>query len=156
MTFPLLIWMLVLIWWMLEKHEILSKKKQKNNQKWNKKNPLVSFTLFIFISALIRSETTLTMRKQAANTTALILTSRSMGNCTPKWSASVNISVSKPAHCLLILPITKASSRDVTYQGGHRKKEGKKRNDYVIGWASYTESREFIYSIYICVNSSFG
>lgn len=70
-----------------------------------------------FLSSLKHNEAALTMRKHAASTTALILTSRSSGKRTPKWSASVNISVSRPDHCLLILPMTEASSRDVTCQG---------------------------------------
>ena len=57
----------------------------------------------------------LTMRKQAPNITALIFTSRSMGNLMPKLSASVYASRRNPVHCLEIVPITAVSSKDLTW-----------------------------------------
>lgn len=52
----------------------------------------------------------LTMRKHAPIITALIFTSRSMGNWIPKLSESVNASLRSPVHCLLIFPILLTSS----------------------------------------------
>ena len=55
----------------------------------------------------------LTMRKHAPSITAFIFTSRSKGNWIPKLSASVNASLTKPVHCLEILPTIVSSSRDL-------------------------------------------
>ena len=44
------------------------------------------------------------MRKTAPNNVAFTFTSKSKGKETPKLSASVNASFSRPVHCLLILP----------------------------------------------------
>lgn len=54
------------------------------------------------------------MRKQAPSITAFIFTSRSRGNWIPKLSASVKASLTKPDHCLEILPTTDSSSRDLS------------------------------------------
>ncbi|CAG2113099.1 unnamed protein product [Medioppia subpectinata] len=50
----------------------------------------------------------------APNSTAFILTSRSMGKVIPKWSASVNHSRPKPDHCLVITPTREPSLADHT------------------------------------------
>ena len=47
----------------------------------------------------------LTMRKTAARSMSLHLTSRSFGKVTPKLSASVNASFSNPDHFFVIRPI---------------------------------------------------
>ena len=59
------------------------------------------------------SKNKLTMRKHAPSITAFIFTSRSNGNWMPKLSTSVNNSLTKPVHCLEILPTTYLSSRDL-------------------------------------------
>ena len=57
----------------------------------------------------------LTIRKVAARVVALTFTSRSIGKTTPKLSASVNISFTKPDHCLEIRPTWADPSLDETY-----------------------------------------
>lgn len=54
------------------------------------------------------------MRKVVARRSALTCTSKSMGKETPKRSASVNISLARPAHCLVILPTLLSPSGEVT------------------------------------------
>ena len=60
------------------------------------------------------------MRKVAASVVALTFTSRSIGKTTPKLSASVNISFTKPDHCLEILPTWAEPSFDDTYKNTNK------------------------------------
>lgn len=72
------------------------------------------FRMLLKKSSILKiSKNGLTMRKHAPSITAFIFTSRSKGNWIPKLSASVNASLTKPVHCLEILPTTFSSSRDL-------------------------------------------
>lgn len=55
--------------------------------------------------------------------TALIFTSRSIGNATPKLSASVNASFKNPIHCLEIFPMVEISSKVFTWFNKQKKKK---------------------------------
>lgn len=79
-------------------------------------------------------KTLLTMRKHAPIMTALILTSRSMGNWIPKLSESVNASRRSPVHCLLIFPILLTSSIVKICRKCHR--EGRMLTCVALGWRS--------------------
>ena len=56
----------------------------------------------------------LTMRKTAARRESLHLTSRSIGNETPKLSASVNDSCNRPDHCFDKFPICDPSMEEIS------------------------------------------